>query len=100
MVEDMRVPVYLNTVSRIYGPVYADSNYKVVFDNIIDDANYKLGMKDGIIKWTSVVKGTGTSSGIKLTYTVASKYISAASGSSVNVTTGSNGTQFYLTMIK
>lgn len=95
----MQIPVYLNTVSRLYGPVYADNNYKVVFDNLYDNANYKLGMKGGLIKCKSVIESAGTQEGKKLTFTVNTTYIRSTDGVTVNVTTGANGTEFYLTMI-
>ena len=85
------------------GPVHATvtSNvYSVVFDNLDNSYGYQICINDGIAKFKSVTKGTGTNSGIKLTYVINSTYIDITTGNSVTVQTGSSGTNFYLRAYK
>lgn len=85
------------------GPAYAtvsSSIYTVVFDDLDDDYGYKICINDGIAKYQKIIKGTGTNTGIKLTYTINSKYIDITTGNTVTVQTGSGGTEFYLRVLK
>ncbi len=83
----------------IIGPAYINNttNLQVVFDNLNDDYGYELLMKDGDINWKKVVKSSGTTTGIKLTYTMPSKYTSVADGTTQVSLTTSN--EFYLMVI-
>lgn len=84
---------------QVIGPAYINNttNLQVVFDNLSDDYGYDLLMKDGVIKYDKLVKSTGTTSGIKLTYTMPSKYTSVADGTTqVSLTTSD---EFYLMVI-
>ena len=84
---------------QILGPAYINNttNLQVVFDNLSDDYGYELLMEDGEIKYNKLVKSTGTSSGIKLTFTMPSKYTSVADGTTQISLTTSN--KFYLMVI-
>ena len=82
------------------GPSYANSAYKVVFDNLDNTYGYMICMDDKVGTYEPPLKGTGTSSGMKLTYTVGDKYTDITDGSTGNVATGSNGTPFYLRVMK
>lgn len=85
------------------GPEHATvtSNvYSVVFDDLDDSYGYQICIEDGIAKYQSVTKGTGTNSGIKLTYVINGTYIDITTGSSASVQTGSSGTEFYLRAYK
>ena len=66
----------------------ADSNMNVVFDNLDNSYGYDLYCEDLLVNIVSMTKGTGTSSGIKLTYVV--------SGSDILAGT----TQFFLRILK
>lgn len=87
------------TRCQVLGPAYIDNttNLQVIFDNLSDDYGYQLLMKDGDINWKKVVKSSGTTTGIKLTYTMPSKYTSVADGTTQVSLTTSN--EFYLMVI-
>lgn len=67
---------------------YADASMNVVFDNLSDDYGYDLYADDVLASIISMTKGTGTNSGIKLTYVVDPTGIS------------SGVTPFYLRILK
>ena len=88
-------------IDSFIGPSYATvtSNvYSVVFDDLDDNYGYELCMNDAIGKWTNVTKGTGTNSGIKLTYTLNPTYIKTTNGTSATISAGV--TPFYLRAMK
>jgi len=67
---------------------YADANMNVVFDNLDNSYGYALYADDTLAVIKSMTKGTGTTSGIKLTYVV----------DSTGITSGV--TPFYLRVLK
>ena len=102
MMTEMQIPMMIGKASHTIGPAYADTNYDVVFDGIDNNYLCQLCMDDGLVKWTSLSKTAGTSSGIKLTYRVNTTYTDITTGNTVAVakSTESNPTPFYLALIK
>ena len=85
------------------GPVYSAVNnsvYSVVFDDLDNSCGYQLCGDDALISWTSESKGTGTNTGIKLTFVLNSTYTDITTGQSATITAGSGGTPFYLRVMK
>ena len=88
-------------IDEYIGPSYATvtSNvYSVVFDDLDNSYGYEPFMVDAIGKFKSVTKGTGTNSGIKLTYVLNSTYVKTTDGTTATISAGV--TPFYLRAIK
>ena len=67
---------------------YADASMNIVFDDLSDSYGYDLYADDVLVSILSMTKGTGTNTGIKLTYEVDSTGVS------------SGVTPFYLRILK
>lgn len=104
MMNDMEIPVLIGSASYTIGPVFANNDYDVIFDDLDDRYSYKPCIDDGIAKWIDLTKSEGTHRGIKLTYRFQSTYKQiTGSKSVVNVvrsTDSGDPTAFYLICIK
>lgn len=101
MFTSMDKPVVVRSATDIIGPAYINNttDRQVVFDGVSDEYGYELLMKDGNITYDpKIVKETGTYSGVKLTFTVAAKYMTVGATPTETAVTTSN--EFYLHIIK